>query len=110
MASIEKENWFGQTNTYNYLDLMMALYEKDKIDLKKAHAKLGGTGVWIDTGRCTKGTRLHNPNGLFDLFGEYSGQMADEVRDLMISWIYDNYRDVKGWTRMAMPAQEYRYK
>ena len=102
MASIEKENWFGQTNTYNYLDLMIALYEKDKIDLKTAHAKLGGTGVWIDTGRFTRGTRLHNPNGLFDLFGEYSGQTGDEVRDLMIGWIYDNYQDVKGWTRMAM--------
>ena len=64
--------------------------------------KLGGTGVWIDTGRFTKGTRLYNPNGLFDLFGEYSGQTAYEVRDLMIGWIYDNYRNVKGWTRMAM--------
>ena len=102
MASIEKENWFGQTNTYNYLDLMIALYEKDKIDLKTVHTKLGGTGVWIDTGRFTKGTRLYNPSGLFDLFGEYSGQTGDKVPDLMIGWIYDNYRDVKGWTRMAM--------
>ena len=81
---------------------MIALYEKDTIDLKAVHAKLGGTGVWIDTGRFTKGTRLHNPNGLFNLFGEYSGQTADEVRDLMIGWIYNNYRSVKGWTRMAM--------
>ena len=28
-------------------------------------------------------------------------QTVDEVRDLMIGWIYDNYRNVKGWTRMA---------
>ena len=102
MASIEKEDWFGQTNKYSYHDLMIALYEKDTIDLKAAHAKLGGTGVWIDTGRFTKGTRLHNPNKLFDLFSEYSRQTADEVCDLMIGWIYDNYRNVKGWTRMAM--------
>ena len=102
MASVEKEDWFSQTNKYSYHDLMIALYKKDTIDLKGAHAKLGGTGVWIDTGRFTKGTRLHNPNGLFDLFGEYSRQTADEVRDLMIGWIYDNYRNVKGWTRMAM--------
>ena len=102
MASTEEENWFGQTNKYKYQDLMIALYEKDTIDLKAAHAKLGGTGVWIDTSRFTKGTRLYNPNGLFDLFGEYSGQTADGVHDLMIGWIYDNYRNVKGWTRMAM--------
>ena len=102
MAATDEENWFGQTNKYKYQDLMIALYEKDTISLKTAHAKLGGTGVWIDSGRFTKGTRLHNPDGLFDLFGEYSGQTADEVRDLMIVWIYDNYRKVKSWTRMAM--------
>ena len=70
MASIEKEDWFSQTNKYNYQDLMIALYEKGTIDLKVAHAKLGGTEVWIDTSRFMKGTRLHNPNGLFDLFGD----------------------------------------
>ena len=101
MADLE-ENWFDQTNKYEYQDLMIAMYEKDIIDLKSAHAKLGGTGVWIDTGRFSKGTRLHNPNGLFDLFGEYSGQKADEVRDLMVGWIYDNFRKVKDWTRMVM--------
>ena len=102
MVATDEENWFGQTNKYKYQDLMIALYEKDTIDLKAAHGKLGGTGVWIDTGRFTKGTRLHNPDGLFDLFGEYSGQTADEVHDLMIGWIFDNYRNVKSWTRMAM--------
>ena len=102
MAATDEENWFGQTNKYKYQDLMIALYEKDTIDLKTTHAKLGGTGVWIDSGRFTKGTRLHNPDGLFDLFGKYSGQTADEVHDLMIGWIYDNYRNVKSWTRMAM--------
>ena len=102
MAVEEEENWFGQTNKYKYQDLIIALYEKDIIDLKMVHNKLGGTGVWIDTGRFTKGTRLFNPGGLIDLFGEYSGQNADEVHDLMIGWIYDNYRNVKGWTRMAM--------
>ena len=101
MADME-EDWFGQTNRYKYQDLMIAMYETDIIDLKSAHAKLGGTGVWIDTGRFSKGIRLHNPNGLFDLFGEYSGQKADEVRDLMIGWIYDNFRKVRDWTRMAM--------
>ena len=97
-----EENWFGQTNKYKYQDLMIATYEKDVIDIKAAHKKLGGTGVWIDTGRFTKGKRLHNPDGLYHLFGEYSGQGPNEVRDLMIGWIYDNYNNVKSWTRMAM--------
>ena len=100
------ENWFGQTNKYSYQDLMIVLYEKDIIDIKTAHDKLGGTGVWIDTGIFSKGTRLYNPYGLFDLFGEYSGQKADEVHDLMVGWIYDNYRKVKDWTRMVMQQKK----
>ena len=98
----DEENWFGQTNKYKYQDLMIAIYEKDVIDIKAVHKKLGGTGVWIDTGRFTKGTRLHNPDGLYHLFSEYSSQGPDEVRDLMVGWIYNNYNKVKSWTRMAM--------
>ena len=102
MVTNDKENWFGQTNKYKYQDLMIAMYEKDVIDIKTAHKKLGGTGVWIDTGQFTKGTRLYNPDGLYHLFGEYSSQGPNEVRDLMIGWIYDNYNNVKSWTQMAM--------
>ena len=98
MATNDEANWFGQTNKYKYQDLMIAMYEKDVIDIKTAHKKLGGTGVWIDTGRFTKGTHLYNPEGLYHLFGEYSSQGPDEVRDLMIGWIYDNYKNVKSWT------------
>ena len=97
-----EENWFGQTNKYKNQDVMIAIYEKDVIDIKAAHKKLGGTGVWIDTGRFTKGTCLHNPDGLYHLFGKYSSQGPNEVHDLMIGWIYDNYNKVKTWTRMAM--------
>ena len=56
MVTEDEENWFGQTNKYKYQDLMIALYEKDVIDLKAAHKKLGGTGVWIDTGWFAKGS------------------------------------------------------
>ena len=93
MVTNEEENWFGQTNKYKYQDLMSALYKKDVIDIKAAHKKLGGTGVWIDTGQFTKGSRLYNLSGLFDLFGEYSSQCADEVCDVMIGWIFDNYNN-----------------
>ena len=49
MVTNENENWFGQTNKYKNQDLMIALYEKNVIDIKAAHKKLSGTGVWIDT-------------------------------------------------------------
>ena len=44
---------------------MIALHEKDVIDVKAVHKKLGGTGVWMDTGQFAKGTCLYNPDGLF---------------------------------------------
>ena len=90
MATNDEENWFGQTNKYKYQDLMITMYEKDMIDIKTAHKKLGGTGVWIDTGRFTKGTCLYNPDELYHLFGEYSSQGPNEVHDINInfdSWI-----------------------
>ena len=102
MTTEDEENCFHQTNKYKYQDLMIALYEKDVIDLKAVHKKLGGTGVWIDTSWFAKGSQLYNPGGLFDLFGEYSSQSADEVCDLIIGWIYDNYKKVKSWTHLAM--------
>ena len=102
MVTNDEKNWFGQTNKYKYQDLMIAMYEKDVIDGKAVHKKLVGTGVWIDTGQFAKGTHLYNPSGLFHLFSEYSSQGPDEVCDLMIGWIYDNYKKVKSWTRMAM--------
>ena len=37
----DEENWFGQTNKYKYQDLMIAIYEKDVMDIKAAHKKLG---------------------------------------------------------------------
>ena len=104
----DEENWFCQTNKYKYQDLMIAIYEKDMIDIKAAHKKLGRTGVWIDNSQFTKGKHLHNPAGLYHLFGEYSGQGPNEVRDLMIGWIYDNYNNVKSWTRMAMHHKKHR--
>ena len=43
----------------------------------------------------------YNPSRLFELFGSYSNQCADDVHDCLMDWILDNYRNVQSWLRMA---------
>ena len=55
MATNDEENWFGQTNKYKYQDLMIAMYEKDVIDIKTVHKKTWWNWCFgIDTGQFTK--------------------------------------------------------
>ena len=75
---------------------------KDVTTVKEVHGMLKGAGLWVDVKRFVKSNKQFNPAGLFKLFGSYSDQSADEVRDCFIGWIYDNYNSVKGWLRMAV--------
>ena len=69
---------------------------------KVIHQVLKGTGKWIDLKRFVKTNKQFNPNGLFELFSNYSSQSADEVRDCLMGWIYNNFNKVKAWLHMAL--------
>ena len=100
--SFSTGNWFEQTNKYKYLELMCTMTSKDVKTLKKVHGVLKGAGLWVDVKRFVKSNKQFNPAGLFELFGSFSNQSADDVRDCFIGWIYDNYNSVKGWLKMAV--------
>ena len=100
--SISTENWFEQTNKYKYLELMCTMTSKDVTTLKEVHGVLKGTGLWVDVKRFVKSNKQFNPARLFELFGSFSDQSADDVYDCFIGWIYDNYNNVKGWLKMAV--------
>ena len=101
MADSE-ENWFAQRNKYNYLDLMMIMTETDITSVKAIQEKLNRAGKWIDVRRFVKKHKHNNPSGLFEVFGSCSNQSADDVRDCLMGWILDNYRQVQSWLRMAL--------
>ena len=42
------------------------------------------------------------PHGIFELFGEYSGEDGATVRDNMIGWTYDNFRKIATCTSIAL--------
>ena len=75
---------------------------KDVTTLKEIHGVLKGTGLWVDVKRFVKSNKHFNPAGLFELFGSFSDQTAEDVHDCLMGWIYDNYNNVKNWLKMAM--------
>ena len=96
------ENWFEQTNKYKYLELMCIMTCKDVTTLKEIHGVLKGSGLWVDVKRFINSNKHYNPAGLFELFGSFSDQTAEDVRDCLMGWIYDNYNNVKNWLKMAV--------
>ena len=100
--SKSSENWFEQTNKYKYLELMCIMTCKDVTTLKEIHGVLKGTGLWVDVKRFVKSNKQFNPAGLFELFGSFSDQTAEDVHDCLMGWIYDNYNNVKNWLKMAV--------
>ena len=100
--SFSTENWFEPTNKYKYLELMCTMMSKDVTTLKKILGVLKGAGLWVDVKCFVKSNKQIIPARLFELFGSFSNQSADDVHDCFIGWIYDNYNSVKGWLKMAV--------
>ena len=96
------ENWFEQRNKYTYLDLMMITNVNDVTSVKAMLGKLKGAAKWVDVRRFVKKHKHFNPSGLFELFGVYSVQSADEVRDCLMGWILDKYRSIQSWLRISL--------
>ena len=101
MADSE-ETWFKQRNKYPYLNLMLIMSAADCTTIKDIHNKLKKAGKWVDVRKFIKKHKHYNPSGLFEVFGEFSDQNADDVRDCLMGWILDNYHNVQSWFRMAL--------
>ena len=49
----------------------------------------------LETGRFQTHRGNHLPNGMFELFGEYSGSDAQTVRDELYDWLQDKNNEVR---------------
>ena len=74
----------------------------DCTTVKDVHDKLKKAGKWVDIRKFVKKHKHYNPSGLFEVFGSFSDQSADDVRDCLMGWILDNYCSVEAWLRMAL--------
>ena len=70
-------------------------------ELKKIR-KLLDKAYKLDTSRFQ--TKCGNciPNGMFELFGEYSGRDAQTIRDELYDWLQDKSNDVRAVITKAM--------
>ena len=78
------ETWFEQQNPYPYLNLMMIMTATDCTTVKDVHDKLKKAGKWVDIRKFVKKHKHYNPSGLFEVFGSFSDQSADDVRDCLM--------------------------
>ena len=81
---------------------MVIMNDNDVTSVKAIQDKLKGACKWFDVRRFVKKHKHFNPLGLFELFGTYSAQSADEVRYCLMGWILDNYRGAQSWLCMAL--------
>ena len=81
---------------------MLIMSAADCTTIKDVHNKLKKAGKWVDIRKFVKKHKHYNPSGLFEVFGEFSDQNADEVRDYFMGWILNNYCNVEKWLRMAL--------
>ena len=63
-------------------------------------------GYWVDTRRFVSRTNREFANGLFEVFGDFCNEPAGTVRDNLMGWIYDNFRDVEQWTHLMLKEKE----
>ena len=74
----------------------------DCTTVKDVHDKLKKAGKWVNVRKFVKKHKHYNPSGLFEVFGAFSDQNADDMRDCLMGWILDNYRNVELWLHIAL--------
>ena len=81
---------------------MLIMSATDCTTIKDIHEKFKKAGKWVDVRKFVKKHKHYNPSGLFEVFGAFSDQNADDVRDYLMGWILDNYHKVQLWLCMAL--------
>ena len=89
------ETWFEQRNKHPYLNLMLIMSAADCTNIKDVHEKLKKSDKWVDVRKFIKKHKHYNPSGLFEVFSEFSDKSTDDVKDYLMGWILDNYRNVQ---------------
>ena len=74
----------------------------DCTTIKDIHDKLKKAGKWVNVRKFIKKHKHYNPSGLFEVFGAFSDQNANDMTDCLMGWILDNYRNVQSWLCMAL--------
>ena len=98
----DDEDYFSRPNKYKFNDIIGIISAKNGIGIKAFQKQCLRPGYWVDTRRFLSKTKHELANGLFEVFGDFSNESASAVRETLIGWIYDNFRDVGMWTKLML--------
>ena len=102
----DEEDYFSRPNKYKFNDIIGTISVKNGINIKTFQKQCLRPGYWVDTRRFVSKTKRELANGLFEVFGDFSNESACTVRENLIGWIYDNFRNVGMWTKLMLQDKE----
>ena len=102
----DDEDYFSQPNKYKFNDIMGTISTKNGISIRAFQKQRMRPGYWVDTRRFVSKTNRELANGLFEIFGDFSKESARTVRDNLMGWIYDNFRDVERWMHLMLKDRD----
>ena len=102
----DDEDYFSQPNKYKFNDIMGTISTKNGISIRAFQKQRLRPGYWVDTRRFVSKGNRELANGLFEIFGDFSIESAGTVRDNLMGWIYDNFRDVERWTHLMLKDRD----
>ena len=106
MASVDDLSMAGELlqvlSPYPYNTCVSNLHSNETVKLTSFNRDRLPSDHWMDTKRFVSATNRVLPGALFEMFGEYSSETGVEVRDNLVGWTYDNYREIQSATNVAM--------
>ena len=102
----DEEDFFYRPNKHKFNNIMGSISIKNSIGVRAFQKQRLRPGYWVDTRRFVSGTNRELANGLFEVFGDFSNEAAETVRNNLMGWIYDNFRDVKQWMHLMLKDKE----
>ena len=70
--------------------------------MKAFHKNILKKERWVDIHKFVSKSKRELSNGLFEIFGNYSDEPPDIVRDNLLGWIYDNFRNIENWFSITL--------
>ena len=77
----DDEDYFSRPNKYKFNDIMGAISTKNGISLRAFQKQRLRPGYWVDTRKFVSKTHRELANGLFEIFGDFSKELAGTVHD-----------------------------
>ena len=114
MASSENLSIAGELlsvlSPYPYHSCVSNLHSNETVHLSKFNRDRLPANHWVDTKRFVTSSNRVLPNALFEIFGEYSSETGAEVRDNLVGWTYDNFREIQTATNIALSQRRIELK